>query len=1280
MPSLSTVKIASPFSNSTLASQRGGSEGSDGQDVGEIGRIPVGPSSILSTESPVPSAASTIDSQSISSSISAPISTASPAPNTSISQTLPFPTSDPVTISSQISSDGQVIGATPTSDPAPGSGESSSLPTDDVSAQASDDPQEPAQTSLPPGVDSEPVASSVAQAEAAGIPEAATTPQAVSDVLSSASGVPSASESIPLLPTSTSSLGIAPSFSQASSPVSSILNPPSSLQAAPSATATPSSSDLAALTSIPQAVASPSISAAGVVALESSSQTSSPAITNTSILLSSGPSTPPSAATQLPVEGQPSADAQAPADVRQTGGQPSATSFPPGNSINNGNAAVSGSTTASAVVAVGTATSTLANSDNIAAITSSATPDAEIVTTDAANLEPAITDAANADAANADAANGSSSLLQLAPSLTTTPSSVNAIVTDALGVDNQAVGGQASAVAFPPIVPDNGNNRNENFASSSISSTAVAANTGDALNAVLTSSQNANAAPPTGTATSVIASSPLVEAPPPSIGSSFPAANGSPPAGLGTSFPPAISENAASRTNGAITSKAFFTATNAGRPPEQTSGASDQLGAQATQTSATAIFTNSVEQQPPNTPSQAPVPPNSQSTDASSTDRVIGSAFGPPATSSAAPTDASSTARVIGNAFSPPATSSTAPTATQDNNLNQSGNSNNIIAASSTSSAIIDNEPSAKSEIAGSGANNQANAAETVSALSAQITQDPLADISNSFPSNALDSAPDASDPSRPSISGLGKEFMGTTDAASLQSTDTIIDGPGTISSASAGIGTATSLITSALASRRPTGTITGGPSPTAPITKETAGGLAAIRNAFLDPVTRPKAIGSLVAVVIGFLLVVAVIVYLWWFLRRKKQQQGNASDTPSSGDGEKGGLNISGPISRTTQEDIANYDPSAELMGNSAGLDYGPSQPSQLDNALMDRVSRLSNSRKSFLDIYGATTPYPQDVVDGSGRPLTQQLLMPEADKFQLKGLGPMSPFAPKVPGLGSAAAHQRNISTASKLSNLPADMNPDLPAPTADLENPFSPTDPALSSGHFQPTTDTIDEDPFSDEMVSPLAPLGAAKMGTMKSQNPRRRMAPKRSDSWMTVNTVATSKPAPPPTAGGIGHNGKPSRTDYASVYMRNPFDDPPEASSGAAVPAMPAIPKHLQSKNPNRNELTESVTLMFSPTTANAQYNHPQPQPASTRPLSGPGDTEVMYNGVLDDYPPRPPSTHVGVASVRGKAYGVARKSNPFDLEVEDDGRVKSVRSWLTGVEQAERNRMENENVI
>ncbi len=750
-------------------------------------------------------------------------------------------------------------------------------------------------------------------------------------------------------------------------------------------------------------------------------------------------------------------------------------------------------------------------------------------------------DAVNIGAAGAETANASSSLLQLAPSSTTTSPSIAATAAGVLD-DNQAVGGQAAAIPFPPSVPDNNNNRNENLE-----------NAGDALNA---------------------------------------------------------------------------------QPPQQTPGTSGQLGAQATQTSATAIVTSPPVQQAPNNPDQPPVPSNPQSTDTSSTVNIIGSAFGPR-----------------------PTTSSTAPSATQDNNRNQNGNLNNIIAASNPNSDLIGIEPIAQTENVDSGADEQGNAAETVPALPTQITQDSLADVSNPPPNDALDSAADASDPSRPSISGLGKEFIGTTDAAPLQPTNTIVDGPGAISSASAVIGATATLITNAVASGRPTGTINGRPSPTGPVTKETAGGLNAISRAFSNPVTRTKSIGILVAVIVSFIVVVALILFLWWFMRRKKQQQRDDSDVPSSGDGEKGGLNISGPINSTTQEDIANYDPSAELMGNSAGLDYGPSQPSQLDNALMNRASRLSNSRKSFLDIYGGTTPYPQDVVDGNGRPLTQQFLMPQADKFQLKGLGPMSPFAPRVPGVGSAASHQRNISTASRLSNLPSHINPDLPAPT----------------------TDTIDEDPFADEDVAPLAPLGAARIGTMKSQNPRKKMGPKHNDSWMTVNSVA----------GGMGQDENPSRTDYTSVYMRNPFIDPPEASGGAAVPAMPAIPKHLQSKNSKRNQQTESVTLMFSPNTANLQQERQQPQAASTRPLSGPGETEVMYSGVLDDYPPRPPSTQVGRAY--GASSGVARKSNPFDLEVKHgagagaarfrgDGTGKSMQSWLTGVEKAERHRMENENVI
>ena len=397
----------------------------------------------------------------------------------------------------------------------------------------------------------------------------------------------------------------------------------------------------------------------------------------------------------------------------------------------------------------------------------------------------------------------------------------------------------------------------------------------------------------------------------------------------------------------------------------------------------------------------------------------------------------------------------------------------------------------------------------------------------------------------------------------------------------------------------------------------------------------------------------------------------------PPSSDGEKAEMEISGPFNQPTQEEIANYDPSAELVADPNGVDYGPSEPSQLDNALVNRASRLSTSRKSFLDIYGgANTPYPQDVVDGSGRPLTQQFLMPEADKFQnfqLNGLGPMSPFNPKVPGLTSGGpAHQRNIST---LSNLPEDVNPDQPAPYTGQEDPVSPIDP---------------EDPFGDENTAPLPPLAAAgKMGGLKSQNKAGR---KRADSWMTVNTVATTKP------------GAPSRSDYTSVYMRNPFIDAPEgAAGGSKAPPMPAIPKHLQQQQQTgqgktRQEQTESVTLMFSPSNLQPQPPH-SPHQQHGRPLSGPGETEVMYGGVLDDYPPHPPSTRITTLGPR-KTAGTTR-SNPFDLEVDDggdgpddlgagvragggdfrdDGTVKSVQSWLSGIADAERDRMERDNVI
>ncbi len=746
-------------------------------------------------------------------------------------------------------------------------------------------------------------------------------------------------------------------------------------------------------------------------------------------------------------------------------------------------------------------------------------------------------------------------------------------------------------------------------------------------------------------------------------------------------------------------------ATTAAQSTQQTSDVSNKSGAQSTQTTTT--VTGESRQKQPDTKNRASAQSSSQSTEASSTTKLIGSAFGSSSTASILSKDSSATTAAqstqqtsdVSNKSGAQLTQTTT-TATGESRQKQPDTKNRASAQSNSQST----EASSTTKLIGSafGPSGTTNAAETASKFNSQnqngnngngnnanggsdtggdkkTGQGPVADTSNVSPSDALGSAPIASDPSKPHISGLGKDFGGTGNSKSTRPTDQIGD-PSAASSTVAGIGTATSLITSAVASGKPTATINGGPTPSGPITKETAGGLKAIANAFSDPITRTRSIGILVAVVIGFTLIVAMIVFLWWFFRRRgKQREDNDEGMSPSGDGEKGEMDISAPINQPTQEEIANYDPSAELMADTNGLDYGPSQPSQLDNALVNRASRLSASGKSFLDIYGgANTPYPQDVVDGNGRPLTQQFLMPEANKFQnfqLNGLGPISPFNPNVPGLSSGPSHQRNISTLSKLSNLPSDVNPDQPAPNAD-----------------QPLAENT-EDPFGDENVASLYPLAAAKMGTMKSQNPPRNMGRKGTDSWMTVNTVATK--AAPPITDGNGLTRKPSRTDYTSVYMRNPFIDPPEAAGAPPMPAMPAIPKHLQQQQQplSKHQQTESVTLMFSPNTVQPPPRYGRQQQA--RPLSGPGDTEVMYGGVLDDYPPRPPSTQVGVAPLKARSYGESRaytggvrKSNPFDLEVDDggegefreEGTVKSVQSWLSGVAEAERSRMERENVI
>lgn len=657
----------------------------------------------------------------------------------------------------------------------------------------------------------------------------------------------------------------------------------------------------------------------------------------------------------------------------------------------------------------------------------------------------------------------------------------------------------------------------------------------------------------------------------------------------------------------------------------------------------------------------------------------------------------------------PPAVDTTAAGSDRDTKgLGTTGSSDEAAAAS------------ANTATADSGSSDQASVASTGTTVPEKKTPDLAADTSNNSADMPQSSTSVASDPSSPRISGLGKDFSAMPNSESGRLVDMPISDPRKASPAATGIATATSMVTSAMASQVPSRTMSGAGKPSISVTTGPRGVFNTIANAFKDPIRRTQSIGILVAVLVGFSLIIALIVFLWCCLRRRKKDA-QKSDISLSGDGEKGELSISGPINQTTQEEIANYDPSAEIMADSAGVNYGPSQPSQLDNALVNRASRLSASRKSLLDIYGgANTPYPQDVVDGAGRPLTQQFLMPDAEKFQdiqVKGMGPLSRFDPKVPGLGSAVAsssHQRNTSAESNLSNLPVDVNPNQPAPFAGQEGPMSPIDPSLSHGRFQnPQTQPMSQDPFSDDNIAPLPPLGAAAIrGNMKSQprKPRLKGPRQRTDSWMTVNTVATTRAAAPPTTVGNAPTRQPSRTEYTSVYMRNPFIDPPEGAAGVAppVPAMPLLPAHLRpQQGASRREQTESVTLMISPHTVPAppQYPHQQVQGQQQRPLSSPGDTEVMYGGVLDDYPPRPPSTQVGIAPLQNRAYGEGsfayagggggvRRSNPFDLEVDDDvdgtggggagftddGTVKSVQSWLSGVAEAERDRMQRENVI
>lgn len=941
-------------------------------------------------------------------------------------------------------------------------------------------------------------------------------------------------------------------------------------------------------------------------------------------------------------------------------------------------------------------------------------------------------------------------------------------------VEAQPAGGQISAVAFPPTettnIIDNGNSIDSVF------STTVALNAdgpapgvppaGSTVENTVSSkgrssaNQNANTGPVAGKEATATAQTDK-------IGSvTTPPAITSPPPSFGNSVPTAEPENSAALPN-ATPVAGSIAATTPIQSTQQIPDFSNPLGTQSAQTTATATTTGQPEQKQSGTSKQAFQTSNPQSTETSPNGRIIGSSFGPSATtgipeparqdtskqafqsSNPQVTKASSTGRIIGSAFGPPATTGIREPARKGNGADASGdgsvhnnadnggaaavensdprqgsvntNSDNAGAAVSTVNSNVNNEASARIAAAGSGASNQVNVAQVGSAVAVQASQDPAADTSNLAEGNVLGPASTVSDPSRPSISGLGQVFSGTQSPASARPTAQVNNGSGIVPSATAGISTATSLATSAIASLPPTKTVGRGGTPSVSLTRESAKGLNVVANAFSDPSTRPRAIGILVAVVVGFNIIVALLVFLFLFLRRRKRQkQENEDGLSPTGDGEKGQLDISGPVNQPTQEGIANYDPSAELMADSAGLDYGPSQPSQLDNALVDRASRLSTSRKSFLDIYGGVnTPYPQDVVDGNGRPLTQQFLMPEVEKFQelqLKGLGPMSPFNPKLAGVNAKttpSSHQRNISTASRLSSLPENVNPNQPAPYTHQELPISPVDPALSAGRLNPIAPEIrgqagGKEFLAEHNVAPTAPPAVAKVGNKRAPKSRPR-DPKHTDSWMTVNTVATGKAAPrPPTAVGGGITRNPSRTDYASVYMRNPFIDPLEAAGDApTVPAMPAIPRHLQNKQQSRQQQTESVTLMFSSDAAKPppQYNRGLNRPVSrqARPLSGPGDTEVMYGGVLDDYPPQPPSSQVGVSSSNARSHGhseaysggaggVLRKSNPFDLEVNDgrrgngggdfrdDGTVRSVQTWLSSVAEAERSRMERENVI
>lgn len=486
------------------------------------------------------------------------------------------------------------------------------------------------------------------------------------------------------------------------------------------------------------------------------------------------------------------------------------------------------------------------------------------------------------------------------------------------------------------------------------------------------------------------------------------------------------------------------------------------------------------------------------------------------------------------------------------------------------------------------------------------------------------------------------------------------------------GVGAATSLITSAIPSR------TAAPRPSGSLTREPQGG-GGIADAFTNPVTRTKSIVVLVTVVIGLILLIIVGVLLFCFLRRRRQRS-EKSSSKLPGDLNQDNIRISSPTDGVIHENVAMYDPSAEILGYDKELGLGVPPPAHLDNAL---DSRASQQRNSLLDIYGGlNTPYPQDVVDGNGRPLTQKFIMPNAERFQSTGadpyqlqggLGPLTPHAPTFMQPGSrstlqAPTHQRNLSALSKLSGLPEDVDPDQPAPSQAVG-------PALAA-----------VDPFMDEEGDTMPDLPGPAMKAKRRQN--------QTDSWMTVNTVAGQRKesAAQSRNGSVSQPGV--RADYTSVYMRNPFID-----RSSEAPPMPAMPSQFAGQGKTSGSPGETVPIVFAD--------------ANGQPVSGPGGAEAQYGvggpdayGVgqpqpygadpSERYPPRPPSTMVGLVPTNGGKYARDRRSNPFDLEEGNGGEqevangqqpyrmslagtVKSVQSWLSGIADAEKDRMQKERI-